>query len=238
MHYLPKKHPKLLMGLIALLTTIMLAFLIIQGVTLITIIATLSVGITLILSSAIFTKPDSRLKEAKTAQSVLLNPPSPLIDSIPYALSPSKNPVPMAINPESLQTKEALIILTLQKYILETLVFNSKFQTANKSLLIASLISILNASSPAIHYMFASRLVKRFLAALYKIMPQCETDIKKYHPTMSFEDEKNYALKAAQVLQRNLPTPASTQDLQQQLETIKAKLEEEAPVSSTRPKFH
>lgn len=208
---------KLLAGLVFILTSIIIALLIMEQAQLIVIIPTFIMGSLCALRIKGSNQPLHPSKKNLPKES-----PAP-IATIEPSLSPKAAPV-KDTNDEIIEMLEKNLLITLMK---------PEFKQVDKSALISGLINALRAPSPVLKYMFASHSVKQFLLSLYKIMPQMEAPIKQHYPHISLEEKKAYALKAAGALQAKL---SSNPNLQTHLNNLNDTLteKEENPVNTQK----
>lgn len=122
------------------------------------------------------------------------------------------------------QSQNALTILMLQKCVLETMLSDEKFQkTGTPHALIENILSIIITDSPKTYFLWRTSFkAKQFLYMVYQTVFQNTPELNQFIANTSLDEKRKYGLKAGKELELNIPSSASTPEINQYLAKIVA----------------
>jgi len=127
------------------------------------------------------------------------------------------------------------IILALQKSVVETMLSNPKYQkTGVPQRLVKSILSILTSDRPKSYLIWGTSIKeKQFLYGVYNTIFNNTPELNPFLASTSLSEKREYGLKAARELEKNIHASTTTIDLSQYLEELLSALAnmQEAPPS-------
>lgn len=121
---------------------------------------------------------------------------------------------------------QELVTLALQKSVLQTLLSDAKFQTkGTPHALIEKILGILTTDSPKTYFFWRTSFkAKQFLYMLYQTVFYGTPELNQFLSSTSLDEQKKQGLKAATELELNIPSSASTAEINEYLEKITMEL--------------